>query len=624
MRPLAVKLAIVGALAIGTVAAIGLALASWKPDSRWHGRLHAWWSGIQVQAGVRIPMPDGASLSADILLPRAQGPHPTILIRTPYGKEGHRFRHGDAMRLAEAGFAVVVQDLRGRHDSDGEFAPYAHALDDGRATLDWIVAQPWSNGRVGGWGTSALGETQLILARSRHPALAALAPQNAGGGVGVLEGDYGYFGVFEGGVPTLASAAGWFAGYGTKRPPTPQADAPSTPAILAHLPSIDVVRQMSAQPTDFEFFLDTPLSDPAWAALDYVRDADRFNTPALHVSSWFDQTVSRTLAVAARMRQQSDTPLAARNQFVIIGPGTHSTMGLPFAVDSVGDLPTPGGQRPLDDTYLRWYRHWLQGPQAQDFDGPRYQFYDLGAGRWTHADQWPPAGVVRQRWHLDSRGHAATRDGDGRLTPDAPPAAAHDTFVYDPLDPVPTRGGAFCCTGNPALREGPVDQADVEARPDVLVYTSEPLPQELRIAGPIHCELVVATSASDTDFTARLVDVFPDGRALNVRDSVLRLRYRDGIDRPRAAVPGERYRIRIPLGDIAWTLPAGHRLRLQVSSSNFPRLERNLNTFGPNQRGTQPYRATNTVWHGGIHASHLDLPVWPASPGLPGERSLRP
>jgi putative CocE/NonD family hydrolase len=589
------------------------AAALWrlKPDSRWHGQVLALWHGVRVDADVPIRMPDGTVLRADVLRPRGDERRPTVLIRTPYMKEGERFMHGDALRFAREGYAVVVQDLRGRFASQGEFAPWAHADSDGRATLDWIVTQPWSNGRVGGWGTSALGETQLVLAKTRDPALRALAPNSAGGALGSALGRHGYFGVFEGGVLNLASAAGWFATYGAKRPPSKMPDPPIDIAALRHLPVRDIVARLTPRPTDYEAFLDTPLGDPRWDELAYLNDNDRFDVPALHLNGWFDQGVSQTLAIARLMAERSDSPRGRDNQFIVIGPGTHSTLGRGMPLEQVGDLPTPGGQIDLAPLVVRWFDHWLRGEAAQAFQAPKVQFYVMGEGRWAQSDTWPPPGVTRQRWYLDGAGRAQGRDGDGRLSLEHPAgAAAVDRFRYDPMDPVPTRGGAFCCTGDAHAREGPVDQHDVESRPDVLVYTSPPLTKPIRLAGPIVVELVVATSARDTDFTAKLVDVAPDGRALNIRDSVLRLRYRDGIVRPQPAEPGRRYRIRIALGDIAWTVGQGHRLRLQVSSSNFPRLERNLNTGGTNHTEKASISADNEVWHGRDVMSFVELPVW--------------
>ncbi|MFT4103019.1 MAG: CocE/NonD family hydrolase [Burkholderiaceae bacterium] len=621
-------------LALGALVGAAVA-AAWSSDG-WRsavktaaGRIEVKLASIDVRRDLRMPMSDGVELSADLYLPA--GPErrvPTLLLRTPYPRDTWQTQGGEVLDFARHGFAVVVQSMRGRFGSGGEFAPYAMSADDGRATLDWIVAQPWSNGRVGTYGCSALGETQLILGATRHPALRAMVPQSAGGGVGSAGGRYGYFGVFEGGIPLLSSAAGWFFSNGAKTSAEsreqlakpPRGRGPGGQLSLRELPVADLVRSQSPYPTDFELLMSLPLTSPEWERLGYLKDGDRFAAPALHVNSWFDQGVSSTLFAARFMAAHADTP-EARRQLVVIGPGMHCTAGRKRAAARVGDLRIDGPNEPLLDTYLAWFDRWLRddaaagaadgaGAVASAVDAlPAYRFYVLREDRWMDADAWPPPAARTRRWYLDSGGDANTAAGDGRLV-DAPrPGQSIDRFTYDPADPVPTRGGAFCCTGDELAREGAVDQRDVEARRDVLVYTSAPLAAPLRITGTVRAWLHVATSARDTDFTARLVDVAPDGLALNIRDSGLRLRYRDGIDRPAPAEPGAVYPIDIELGDIAWQVPAGHRLRLQVSSSNFPRFERNLNTGGRNVDESLSVTAVNDVRHGTAYHSWIEFPV---------------
>ncbi|MFT3800835.1 MAG: CocE/NonD family hydrolase [Burkholderiaceae bacterium] len=646
-------------LVLGALSAVAAAAAwsagGWRSAAKMAaGRVEARLASIDVRRDVRIPMPDGVVLSADLYLPA--GPErrvPTVLLRTPYLRDTWQAHGSEALDFARHGFAVVVQSMRGRFGSGGEFAPYAKSADDGRATLDWIVAQPWSNGRVGTYGCSALGETQLILGATRHPALRAMVPQSAGGGVGSAGGRYGYFGIFEGGIPLLSSSAGWFFSNGAKTSAEsreqlahpPRGRGPGGQLSLQQLPVLDLVRSQSPYPTDFELLMSLPLTSPEWARLGYLKDGDRFAAPALHVNSWFDQGVSSTLFAARFMAAHADTP-EARHQPVVIGPGMHCTVGYKRAPAHVGDLRIDGPNEPLLDTYLAWFDRWLRDDPAAGASGttratgtagtagavgavgaaagagaaasaarpaidalPAYRFYVLREDRWMDADAWPPPAARPRRWYLDSGGGANTAAGDGRLV-DAPrPGQSIDRFTYDPADPVPTRGGTFCCTGDGLAREGAVDQRDVEARRDVLVYTSAPLAAPLRITGTVRARLHVATSARDTDFTARLVDVAPDGPALNIRDSGLRLRYRDGIDRPAPAEPGAVYSIDIELGDIAWQVPAGHRLRLQVSSSNFPRFERNLNTGGRNVDETTSVTAVNDVRHGTAYPSWIEFPV---------------
>ncbi len=604
---------VIAGVTIALLAVAGYLVVRHRPHE--FARVYAWWHEITIEANREIAMRDGTLLAVDVLRPRRPAQRlPTILVRTPYMKESMRGVRGDAMRFAQRGFAVVVQDMRGRYGSGGEFAPYSHSAEDGADTLDWIIEQPWSNGKVGSWGCSALGESQLILAAGRHPALRAIGPQSAGGGVGRAGRLYSYFGIYEGGVLTLSSAAGWFAGSGAKRPPSWRGHPITDADALTALPSIDVVKRLVPFTTDYEFMVATPLGDSAWDRLGYVKPEDRFSAPGLHVTSWFDQASAAGIAAARLLSKQASAPEAAQHQHLIIGPGEHCSTGQAGHA-RVGEIETPGGTRQLFDLWVRWYQHWLSGEQSAAsvrpdlLDLPPVQYYVMREDRWAQADQWPPAGTRIQRWFLDSDGGANSRSGDGRLLSSEPLRPAVDRFTYDPARPVPTVGGAFCCTGNPADETGPVDQALVERRDDVLVYTSEPLLRDTRIVGPIAVVLHVTTSARDTDFTSKLVDVRPDGSAVNIRDGVLRLRYRNGIDRPELAIAGTRYRIRIELGDIAWLLPAGDRLRVQVSSSNFPRLERNLNTGGRNFDEVQGVVATNEVLHSSSEPSWLELAV---------------
>jgi putative CocE/NonD family hydrolase len=598
------------ALIVGSVglvvgnASMRAATIAWMQAGPVRTTVFNWAQGVRMDSDVMLPMPDGTRLSTLVMRPWWRpGPLPTILIRTPYGK------NPDGRAFVRRGYAVVVQDMRGRHGSDGVFLPWESAMGDGVATMEWIVRQPWSNGRVGTWGCSALGESQLALARARHPAHRAMLPEGAGGGVGSAGGRYSYFGIFEGGVLQLASGAGFFAHYGERTPDTRRATTGDFGVALSSLPVLGMVaRFRGVDDTDFDRFISTPLGDPQWDQWGYLTDRDRFSTPGLHVNGWYDQGVSETLLAVDLMRRNATTP-EARQQPVIIGPGTHCADN---GQDSgmVGDLAFSNAAAPFRDTYLRWFDRWLRSDGEGATDLPAYQVFVINENRWIRSESWPPAGTKMMRWHLASGGKANTRSGDGRLL-QLPPAGAvvHDRFAADPANPVPTRGGAFCCAGGLAARQGPVDQADVESREDVLVYTSDPLTKDFRIVGPLALSLDVATSVRDTDFVAKLVDVWPDGRTVNIQSGVLRLRYRDGITRPQLAEPGQRYTIRLGLRDIAYLVRAGHRLRVQVAGSDFPRLERNLNTGGANFDEVRGVVAENRVYHGGGALSFLELPV---------------
>ena len=570
--------------------------------------LRAVLAGVSVNHEVRIAAADGVPLATSVYRPAdSVGRVPTVLIRVPYNRK----RYDEALYFASfffrRGYAVVVQDVRGTFGSGGLLAPWRGATADGVATLDWIVAQPWSNGKVGSFGCSALGELQFALARANHPAHAAMIPSGAGGAIGSAMGSYEYFSAFEGGVFQLATLFGWFLQHGPADPATPPTGRLDIAQALRGLPVIDLVRR--ARPGDYAYeeYLRTPLTDPHWKTLDYVANDDRLSVPALVINTWGDQTVSATLALAEMARRQAQP--AGFEQHVVIAPGNHCEHGNVMRTERFGDLVVKNVKQPYDDWYLRWFGARLKGEGQGLSDLPPYLFYVIGEDRWLTAASWPPEQTKAQRWHLGGGGRANSRAGDGTLATQPAAAAAFDEYRYDPADPVPSRGGPVCCTGDPASRSGPVDQHDVEVRPDVLVYTSAPLTKPLRIAGPLKARLTVSSDAPDTDFVARLVDVWPDGRAINIQEGALRARWRDGFAAPRLMQPGQPYTLDVNMRDIAWLLPAGHRLRLQVTSSSFPRLERNLNTGGRNYDETVGRVAVNRLHHGGSQLSYVEVPV---------------
>lgn len=617
--PLAIVAVMAGLLVAGAMTV--LAVPAWRGRATalvphaWRIALVAWRDEIAVDHGVTIAMPDGQRLRASLYRPAAlEGRQPAILIRLPY----HRMRFPGAYRwalhFAREGYVVLVQDLRGTGDSEGELLPWRDAASDGTATLDWIVAQPWSNGRVGTFGCSALGETQWTLARTRHPALKAMIPSGSGGAVGAAADRHGYFGVFEGGVLQLASGFGWFVEHGAKSPGAAPARAFDLAAHLKRLPVASLVQDVRPAPNGFDDYLALPPGDARWSELGFLDASDRPTTPALVLNTWGDQTVGDTLALAESWRKLDPAGFATHR--VVVGPGDHcGHTGWESGLYQFGELPIANAHTPLERWYRDWFAHWLRGAPAPAEPSAGFRFFMLGENRWIDAPSWPPPQARATSWHLSSGGHANGAGGDGRLSPAPPVAESHDTFVYDPSDPVPSRGGPICCTGDPAERPGPRDQRDVEARRDVLVYTSDPLSDDLRIAGPLRVRLTVSTSAPDTDFVARLAHVRPDGTSTNIQEGALRLRYRDGMTRPALAEPGRAYAITIDLRSIAYRVPTGHRLRLHVTSSSFPRLERNLNTGAPvNARETRSQAATNRVHHSPMAPGALDLYALPAGP----------
>ncbi len=571
--------------------------------------------GFRIEYDVMVPMPDGVKLATNLYFPRKAVTDgsvklPVVLIRVPYDKNAHGGGIAPAFDFAAHGYVVALQDMRGKYASEGTFTPSKSDAADGSATVDWLAAQPWSNGKVGTVGCSALGESQIFLSRMRNPRHVAMIPLGAGGAMGSAAGRYTYFGQYEGGVFNLGSGFGWFLYEGGKTPGAEYAGGVDVAQAIRGLPSGGLVRKYRADPTDFDDFISKPLGDPYWRGLGYVSDEDRFATPALVINTWQDQTVADTLVLADVMKRNAVTEEARRHHHVIIGPGNHCQYFGPNQTMNVGEFRVgPNALAPLSQWQVQWFDHWLKGEPLPPF--PPYRFYVMGADRWVDSEQWPPAGVKYQAWYLGGEGAANSRSGQGELLTTAPAVEQFDEFTYDPLNPVPTRGGPACCTNDPGQLQGMVDQAPVEAREDVLVYTSPPFEAPLTIAGPLRAELYVSSSAKDTDFMAKLVHVFPDGRALNVQEGALRLRYRESYVNPTLLTPGEVYRVSVELRAIAYQVPQGHRLRLQITSSNFPRLERNLNTGGNNYDEDRPATAQNRVWRAPNYPSALILPVMP-------------
>lgn len=579
---------------------------------------------VRLEPTVMVPMRDGVRLATDLYFPAgAKEPLPVVQIRTPYGKISHRGQQSAARFFASHGFAVAVQDMRGRFQSEGEYVVSKADRADGYDLVSWLAEQPWSNGRIGTYGCSYLGENQMQLAAERHPSHAAALPQAAGG-------SYRYFGVIFGGVNELAASLGWFRGAGTKvfyriPPDTPREvmlqveemfnPAPSPPELdfrsaWETLPYIDLLKAAGAPPTDFEDFVSHEPGDPWWLDFGYVQPNDRFDVPALHVNSWYDLGVNETLKLFNLLRANADSPRGRDGQYAIISPTDHCTSELVTANTVVGERPLGDARLRYWDIYLDWFEHWLKDEPNGVLAMPKLQYYLMGANEWRSSEAWPVEGTEFRPLYLHSDGGANTRRGDGRLLWEPPPEEQpSDRFTYDPGDPVPTLGGPVCCTGTENAPAGGFDQRDVEERSDVLVYTSEPLEQGMEVTGPIELVLYVSSSARDTDFTGKLVDVYPDGTGYNVQEGILRARYREGYERKVWLEEGEVYELHIDLQATANYFAPGHRIRVEVSSSSFPRWERNLNTGGNNYDETEWTLAENTVHHEGERASHILLPV---------------
>ncbi len=555
-----------------------------------------------IERGVMVPMRDGVRLATNLYRPTLPGPRfPIILIRTPYNQEAMPFVIEPAKFFAGQGYLVVTQDIRGKFQSEGEFAVQMKDGEDGYDTIDWIVKQPWATPKVGTYGCSYMGEVQLLAAKNRHPNHMAMIPQSSTGAMGPAGGYYTNWGTYEGGTVTLSALFGWMGGAGSKvKGRTGDLEHLDFATILKSLPLATMAERAGYPPSDFKDFVTHPPADPYWDQMHYVRDDDRFDVPALHVNSWFDVTPDQTMYLFNLMRRTSVTARARENQFVIMSPAAHCLSEAAGAPTKVGDREFGDARLPYFQIYLDWFDHWLKGADNGVTGRPRVQYYVTGLNEWRTAPSWPVPAVNPTRYFLGG-GHLSTRL----------PAPGRDSFRYDPDDPVPSRGGTVCCTGNPKDQPGAFDQSDLERRKDLLIYSTPPLERGVTIAGSVTTTLYISSDRKDTDFTAKLLDVDPEGRSWNVASGVIRARYRSGMTKPVWLSPGQVVRLEVNLKATAHHFAPGHRIRLWVSSSDFPLHDRNLNTGGDNVTETDWLTATNTVYSGGNRASYLLLPITP-------------
>jgi putative CocE/NonD family hydrolase len=536
-----------------------------------------------------VPMRDGVRLSANVFRPEAPGRYPTILMRTPYGKGNVVF--ANYASFVEHGYVFMVQDVRGRYASEGVFKPLEQEPADGDDTLNWIARQPWSDGKVGMMGGSYLGIAQWKVATLNNPHLKAIFPAVSGCD------DYRDRFYSPGGAMKLGQRLLWMSE--NLREPRFH---PDFNKFVLHLPlrSADVAAtgQTSSM---FQEAVAHPSYDSFWKSISVREQLGQIRVPVFSVGGWFDNFVESDLDAYERLRKNSGVDR------ILIGPWPHNKAvkleGVDFGPDS--DVPLRGIQ-------MEWFDQFLKGKDTPLLSRAPVRIFVMGVNRWLDAPEWPPP-ARQERFYLESRGQANTLAGDGRLYlhPPSEPAAksgVSDRFVFDPQDPVPTTGGAACC--NPKVFPwGPKDQRAVEQRRDVLVYTTAPLRKDLEVVGTVRVVLYAATSARDTDFTAKLVDVFPNGRAQNLTDGILRLRYRKSLEKPELARPGEICKLTIDAGVTGNVFQKGHRIRMEISSSNFPRFDRNPNTGDAVADATELRKATQTVYHDARRPSYLVLPV---------------
>ena len=593
---------------------------------------------IRKEKSVFVPMRDGVRLSTDLYFPEgAEGKLPIIMLRTPYGKDQRWYNaypyRGMLPLLVQQGYIVVVQDTRGRFESEGRYRAMYSDRRDGYDTVEWLIDQPWSDGKIGTFGCSYGGHVQLVLAAAKHPNHVAMIPKASTAAYNNIGRP---FGSINGGAIELTETAGWFMASGSTvfhGPPAwmdrqewfqsaqsryfstgPRSTRSGLSSqemmkIYETLPVIDALRNAGMPYTDYEHYLiNTPESDYFDELEDMVRPDDTFNTPALYIDSWYDYGPRNTMKMFNQMRANAPSQKARDNQFAILAPTKHCAWVSATENTVIGERDLGDARKEFVDIYLKWFEYWLKGIDNGITDMPRVQYYLMGANEWRGADTWPVEGTVYQEWYLDSGGPANSRFGDGTLSRSMPSGESSDEFVYDPATPVPSRGGQACCSGLEAAA-GSYDQSAIEMRNDVLVYSSPPLDEGIEVTGFLEVVLYVSSDAKDTDFTAKLVDVYPDGRAFNLQEGVLRMRYREDLRRQVWMEEGEVYEIHLDLEATSNYFGEGHRVRLEVSSSNFPRWDRNMNTGGNNYDETQGVQAHNTVHHSPEYPSHVILPV---------------
>ncbi len=546
---------------------------------------HAETSAIK-QLHTHVPMRDGVVLSANIFRPAGAGVFPTILMRTPYGKGLDWSPNHQA--FVEHGYAVVVQDVRGRYESEGTFDPLSQEPDDGDDTLNWIAKQPWSNGKVGMTGGSYLGIVQWKVALLNNPHLKAIFPWVSG------DDDYRDRFYSTGGSVKLGHRLLWVE----ENLKLPNYEPPDFQKYVRTLPlrRTDVVVTGHQVPL-LQKVLDHPDYDAFWQSISVKKQLKNIKIPVFSVGGWYDNYVESDLDAYNTLRKTSSVDR------ILIGPWPHN-------VNTVipGSDFGPTSQILFRKIQIEWFDQWLKDKDVKLLSNPPVRIFVMGTNQWRDEMEWPPLGARPTKFFLDSGGHANSSAGDGILAAEPSRKALPDTFVFDPHNPVPTFGGSVCC--NPKIFPwGPMDQRQVERRNDVLVYSTAPLKDDTEVTGPIEVTLWAASSAADTDFTAKLVDVSATGMAKNLTDGLLRARYRKSLSKPELMTPGEMYEFKIDVGVTSNVFLKGHRIRVEISSSNFPRFDRNPNTGRPIADDTELRSATQTIHHDRKHESYVLLPV---------------
>ncbi|MDR3725160.1 MAG: CocE/NonD family hydrolase [Terracidiphilus sp.] len=560
---------------------------------------------IAVERNVAMKTRDGVTLRADVFRPTAEGSYPVLLVRTPYDKTGFT---NFGLTAAARGYIVVAQDTRGRYGSEGEWYTFKNEPNDGYDTVEWAAALPHSDGRVGMFSGSYVGATQMLAAIASPPHLAGICPI-------VTASNYHENWTYQGGAFEQWFNQSWTSGL---------AQDTANRLIKAHTnaltgietlplgdyPLFDLhnfptaARLTGALAPYYQDWLAHPVYDDYWKQWSIEENFQKIKVPALVIGAWYDIFLGGSLRNYEGIRDHGGTPEARQKTQLLVAIGGHSGWGR-----TVGKIDF-GPDAPFDENLaiLDWYDFLFKGIQNRFASDKPVKIFVMGENKWREEAAWPLARAKQTRYLLGSAGYANTAAGDGVLVAAGGSSAVSDTFVYDPANPVPTVGGPLCCDGThePA---GPRKQNEVEARQDVLVYSTAALEADTEVTGPVKLDLWATTSAADTDFTAKLVDVAPDGTAYNVTEGILRARYRNSTTKAEPVEAGKPVEYTIDLWSTATVFLKGHRIRLEVSSSNFPRFDRNPNTGKTFANSTEYVKATNTVLHDKAHPSALILPI---------------
>ena len=602
-----------------------------------------------VERKVMMPMRDGVRLATDIYRPKGTGRVPVVFSKTPYNFNYWDVRNrvpadmSAALATVKRGYAYVVQNERGHFFSEGQYDILGAPVTDGYDAIEWLTKQPWSNGKVGTTGCSSTAEWQPAVASLGHPGFAAMNVQGFGAGVGRVGPYLEQGNWYRGGAVQMLFITWLYGEQNQVRPQFPKDTsredlvaaarlfdlAPQMPPVdwgkvLWTLPIQDILVAAEGPkgifadpmpvPTGGAMVRRTP-NDPAWYRGGLWHDSMPLNVPGLWFMSWYDVSVGPNLAMFNHVRKTAN-PDIANQQWAIIAPVGHCAYLRASADTVIGERSMGDARLDYTDIVYGFFDRFLKGQASARLDAlPRVTYFTMGSNTWQSSDTWPPAGARPRTFYLSSGGRANSLYGDGALVAEPPAADTPDSFVYDPLNPVMSYGGNVCCTGN-AIQAGSFDQRRVETRQDVLVYTTEPFAEGVELSGPITPTLYVSSDARDTDFTVKVLDVYPDGRAYNLDESIQRMRYRDGYTTPPVWMEkGAVYKVTLqPLTTSNYFAP-GHRLRIEVSSSNFPRFDRNLNTGGNNYDEHTGVVARNAVHHSARYPSSVTVTVAPARAG---------